>query len=30
MSFRFETSRLTIRKAIEELQRRDLVVKDRN
>lgn len=30
LSFRFETSRLTIRKAIEELQRRDLVVKDRN
>lgn len=30
LSFRFETSRLTIRKAIEELQSRDLVVKDRN
>ncbi|WP_334352434.1 GntR family transcriptional regulator, LSA1692 subfamily [Companilactobacillus sp. HBUAS56257] len=30
LSFRFDTSRLTIRKSIEELVRRKIVVKDRN
>ncbi|TGD25397.1 GntR family transcriptional regulator [Companilactobacillus suantsaicola] len=30
LSFQFDTSRLTIRKSIEELEKRQLVVKDRN